>query len=109
MSDDEAPLSPLEAMEREKARLLAEAAAKQAAAAAVQRDIEEWQRLAAFAARHNLVVTPAAEIAAPANFDGTVRSLAHQYRTHPNSPYRKLRHATRKTYDRLIETIIEAA
>ncbi len=58
---DEAPLTPREAMEREKARLLKEAAAKQAEAAAIDRDLAEIDRLAALAANYNFIVTPASE------------------------------------------------
>ena len=111
---DEAPLTPREAMEREKARLLKEAAAKQAEAAAIDRDLAELERLAVLAAKYNFVVTPASGAGAAAQknerqgFDGSVASLVHHYRTDPRSPYRQLQHSTRLYYDRLIKHIVEA-
>jgi hypothetical protein len=103
-------LTHREAMEREKARLLEQAAA-------IDRDMAELDRIAA---KYNLVVSAPSSKPAPAPtaptapstlsvpyapqikgepFDGSLRGLAHCYRTNENSAYQKLRYKTRESYD----------
>jgi hypothetical protein len=41
------------------------------------------------------------------SFDGTLRALAACYQSDPDSRYRKIRYATRKTYDSLIKIIMQ--
>jgi hypothetical protein len=94
-------------MEREKTRLLEEAAAKQAAAAAIDRDMAELDRLAALAAKYNFVVVEAPPAAGKTHFaDGTVASLAHLYCTIKRSPFHKVRYKTRENYKNLVRRII---
>lgn len=106
MSED--GLTPREALEQKKARLLEAAAAKEAAAAAdraaaaaIDRDIAELERLAA---TYNLSV---ATHRSPANqiFDGSIPGLIGCYKTHPESQYKALRHGTRTSYDGLLRRI----
>jgi hypothetical protein len=90
-----------EAMEREKARLLEEAAAKQAAAEAIDRDMAEIDRLAALAARYGFVVTAPSQDGAKkegAGLDGRLTSLIDCYQVHPESSFHKLGFGTRKSY-----------
>src|SRR5258707_14976450 len=97
MSDKSTPIHR-EAMEREKARLLEEAAAKKAAAEAIDRDMAEIDRLAALAARYGLVVSAPSQGEQKkegAALDGRLTSLIQCYKTHPESGYRKLRFRTR--------------
>lgn len=42
----------------------------------------------------------------PAEFDGTIRSLAHWFKIDPDSTFRKNRYATRQHYGRLIKRIV---
>ena len=118
MSAKEA-LTPREAMEREKARLLEQAAA-------IDRDMAEIERLERMAAKYGLVLTPAAAnlTTAPTiipkvemtltsqknerqGVDGSVAGLIASYRTNEASPYKALRHGTRQSYDSKLR-IIEA-
>jgi hypothetical protein len=90
----------LEAMEREKARLLAQAAA-------VDRDMAEISRLAA---KYNLTVAPAGSTPiVPAGpslpAPQSMSDLIHVYRTAQNSPYQKLTHASRTHYNALLGLI----
>jgi hypothetical protein len=115
-------LTPREAMEREKARLLEEATAK---AAAIDRDMAEIERLGQLAAKYGLVVT-SADISAGKStamiqaaheaateprktkvkaFDGSVASLIACYKADENASYSKLRHKTRGHYDYLMGRI----
>jgi Phage integrase, N-terminal SAM-like domain len=102
--------NPRELLERERARLLAEAATKRAEAemadakaAAVERDMAELDRIAA---RYNLTVTAGT---APARSTPesplTLRSLAEWYCTDERSPYRGVRPSSRATYDKMIKQI----
>jgi hypothetical protein len=96
------------AMEREKARLLEQAAA-------IDRDMAELDRIAA---KYNLVVSapgskPTPKRARKPHKDevqvakGTLVSLVHRYRNDQRSPYRKLHYRTRLNYDSLIKRIID--
>jgi hypothetical protein len=109
-------LTPLEAMEREKARLLEEAAAKataaaaaSAAAAAIERDMAEFRRLTEkYGDVHAPVSGAAPKHGDPihaSNFDGTVGGLIARYKTDRDSSYQKLSHGTRKNYDSLLRRI----
>jgi hypothetical protein len=101
MSDE--LLQALEAMEREKVRLLEQAAA-------IERDMAEIAQLRALAAKHNVVLSaPAADPAAPTLFSAplTIRALVDRYRADVRSPYRTLRPASRKFYDRLMVKLIQ--
>jgi hypothetical protein len=116
MSDNRT-LTPREAMERERARLLAEAASKAteaaeaaATAAAIDRDMAEYDRIAA---KYN--VTESAprskqsiptQLAAEAS-SGTVGALVEQYRNNELSPYKKIRFKTREYYDALIKRLLQ--
>ena len=100
-------VSPREALECEKARLLeeAEVKAREAAdattrAAQIERDLAELDRIAA---KYNLTVrVPAKQFA-----HGTVGALADVYRHDGRSPYKKLRFKTRAFYDSSIKVILE--
>lgn len=105
MSDESAHR---EAMEREKARLLEEAAAAVAAAEAITREIEEVDRATAILAKYGFVVSappPGAQKGEGAAFDGTVRTLIASYKTHPRSGYHKLAYRTRESYDSSLRRI----
>ncbi|MCK1422763.1 hypothetical protein IVB14_22960 [Bradyrhizobium sp. 180] len=99
-----------ETMAERRARLLAEAAA-------VERDMEDLARIAA---KYNLAVSglhlPSPSIGAPAlgvltstpaTPDGpaTMLALIDLYKSHPDSPYKNLTHASRKHYDALLSMI----
>jgi hypothetical protein len=101
--NDEATLTPREEMERRKARLLEEVAAKQAAAAAIDRDIAKWDQLAELAAKYNFV---AVETPKPLAIDGSMASLVHIYRTDERSPFLQIRYKTREHYSVLIKRIV---
>ncbi len=128
------PLSRLEAMEREKARLLNEAAASDAAAKAaiaraamLDRDMAEIERLAR---EYNLVFSSAAPVPVappvpnpiftevPAGrprppavvspiVNWTIGALISCYRADEKSTYSKLRFRTRENYDGLLKRITE--
>lgn len=98
---DKSALSGREALEREQARLLEEAAAKKAAADAIARDLAELDRLAA---KYKLVVSTRSNDIRPAA-DGSVASLAQRYRE--DEKYKNLRYATRDHYDTLIKRILD--
>lgn len=98
---DKGGLSAREALEREQARLLEEAAAKKAAADAIARDLAELDRLAA---KYKLVVSAPGNDVRPAA-DGSVASLVRRYRE--DEKYQNLRYATRTYYDTLIKRILE--
>src|SRR5262249_42214525 len=96
--------SALEAMEREKARLLEEAAA-------IERDIAEFKRITA---KYNFVVDAATGNAEPRPrknegqpTDVSVAGLVHRYRTDERSRYQKLRFKTRSNYDIRIRRVLE--
>jgi hypothetical protein len=95
-------LSPREAMEREKARLLEEAAAK---AAAIDRDMAELERIVA---KYDLDLTAARKAAASSNNESEldIANLAHRYQADKNSPYARLRYRTREHYRSCLKRII---
>jgi hypothetical protein len=100
---DEALIQAIEAMQREKASLLEQAAI-------LERKIAEIAQLRALAAKHNLVVSaPAVDPTAPALGSAplTIKALMDRYLSDPRSPYLKLRPASRKFYDRLMLRIID--
>jgi hypothetical protein len=112
----ERTLNPREALERERARLLEEAAAKAAEAstaaakaAAIDRDMAELDRIAA---KYNLTVSGSSlepqkrADERPATVR-TISALAQQYRSSELSPYKKLRFKTREYYDALLKTLLE--
>jgi len=107
---DKDTLTPREAMEREKARLLEEAAAK---AAAIDRDMAELDRIAAKYGLELKAQTDAPETSAERQNnklqeDGrNVASLVRSYRNDARSSYRTLRYRTRIHYDGLIKRLIE--
>jgi hypothetical protein len=116
MADDKR--APQSDYEREKARVVAEAAAK--AAAAFDRDFAEARRLAetypgmfTFAAGGPPIGggTTVSMSAAPTRIttlsmsNETVGRLIENYRTHPESGIHKLRHATRMNYDGLLRRL----
>jgi hypothetical protein len=82
-------------MEREKARLLEEAAA-------IDRDMAEYDRIAA---KYNLGAPKSEPAPAPSSAKGSldqsesVASLVHRYRSDGRSPYLALRFQTRRDYD----------
>jgi hypothetical protein len=89
-----------EAMEREKARLLQQAAA-------VERDMAELQRLAA---KYDLVVSqpgaaPQPLVEATYKAPELILDLIQYYRTHDKSPYSKLTYASRGHYDAVFKMI----
>jgi hypothetical protein len=92
-------------MERQRNRLLEEAAAKQAAAAAIERDIAEFDRLAELARKYNFVVSPGPHKNEDHVADGTISSLAHLYRTDERSPFHQIRFRTRETYANLLKRV----
>ena len=109
--DDKGAPTPRELLERERARLLEEAATKAAEAeaaaakaAAVERDMAELDRIAA---RYNLLVSAgtAPKPAAPPS-PLSVKGLAECYRLDERSPYHTVRPSSRKTYDKMIKQII---
>jgi len=107
----EVPFSPLDVMEKQKARLLEEAAA-------IDRDIAELNRLAA---KYNLVVSaPSSDPMPPAtapvepqvknetpSLYGSIAGLAVRYKADGRSPYHRLRFKTREHYDGLIRRIVK--
>jgi hypothetical protein len=95
-------------MERERARLLEDAAAKEAAAksaaekaAAIGRDMDELDRIAA---KYNLVVRSSPE---GQSFDGSVASLVDRYQNDPHSPFPTLRYRTRENYKIFLRRIVQ--
>src|SRR5438105_13009967 len=108
---DEPVLTPLETMAREKARLLAEAAEKQAAAAIVDRDMAEIQRVSAVLAKYNMGVTTLASDPSKSEphetFDGTINGLISAYKSHPQSPFQKLRYKTRTSYEYFFVALVQ--
>jgi hypothetical protein len=100
---------PRRALERERNRLLEEAAAKQAAAAAIERDMAELDRLAALAAKYNLVLKEAPTSSQgnePRAADGTVAELARLYLSDERSPLHQIRFMTRDNYKNVIRRIV---
>jgi hypothetical protein len=102
MSDEEALRNHRHAMERAKARIFEEAAAK---AAAIDRDMAELERIAA---EYNLTVT--LPDAGPKDGEAdngrmSVAELIAAYKSNPESPYRALRFKTRENYDSLLRRI----
>ena len=102
---DEQPTSILEALKREKARLLEQAAA-------VDRDMEELTRLAT---KYNFVVTvdntktgeirPAHPEATKSTAPETLSDLIKVYKTHEKSGFQNLTHASRNHYTNLLNLI----
>jgi hypothetical protein len=94
-----------ELLERERARLLVEAAAKAAEAEAaaakaaeVERDMADLDRIMAkyMTADSDAPLSPL-----------TIADLAERYRTDERSPYQTVRSSSRKTYDKLIKSLIQ--
>jgi hypothetical protein len=94
---DEAALTPREALERKKARLLEEVAA-------VEREMAERDQLAALAAKYNVALVEPQQNENQASSE-TVPSLAQRYRADERSPYQQLRHKTRQGYDSLLRRL----
>jgi hypothetical protein len=89
---DEAALTPRQALQRKRARLLEELA-----------ELDRVAELAELAAKHNFVL-----VEAPSSGKTTayaVASLVHCYRTDERSPYQRLRHKTRESYECLLRRL----
>jgi hypothetical protein len=94
---DEAALTPDQALERKRARLLEELA-----------ELDRLAELAKLAAKHNFALVelpPQSEKTDPQAAERTVASLAHCYRSDQRSPYQQLRHKTRESYDCLLRRL----
>jgi hypothetical protein len=85
----------LEAMERERARHLEQAAA-------LERDMADIARLAS---KYNLIVTASDAADAGATAPVSMVDLIRKYRNAADSPYKRLTHASRKHYDALLSLI----
>jgi hypothetical protein len=111
-------------MSNDLAKSIAEKKARLAEqAAAIERDLAELAELERLAAKHNLVVSavpPATTIdplwAAPATTpqpphpgypwepeSGTFDALVLSYRTHPSSPFHKLKHRVKNNYNQIFD------
>jgi putative NADH-flavin reductase len=95
---DKTALTPREALEQKKARLMEEAAA-------IDRDMAELDRVAAILAKYDLIVSPRGAKpeqpnSQPQNGKGqtieTMASLVARYKADANSPYHQLRYRTRR-------------
>jgi hypothetical protein len=106
-----------EAMEAEKARRLAEAEAT------IERDMaHDFAEIARLTSKYNLVVTAPGDPAQPSpllvsesptepeppfrHFDGTFGGLIQSYRTHPDSPYQRLKFKVRLNYDTSLNRLV---
>jgi hypothetical protein len=96
-----------EALEREKARLLEEAAAKQAAAEEIDHDLAEIDRLATKYPHLFAGNQASAQKDERQTVDRTVASLITNYKADPQSSYQHLRYRTRQNYDSLMKRILE--
>jgi hypothetical protein len=112
--DDGNALTPREALERKKARVLEEAEA-------IDREIAAIERLEREAAKYGLVLTaanlttaqpiiPKVEMVLSQNnerqtIDRSVAAVIASYRSNKASPYQALRHATRQSYDSKLRII----
>jgi len=116
---DKGTLTPREALEREKARVLEQAAAE---AAAIDRQLAAIERLEREAAKYGLVLAAAGAKPAPQIIPKTEATLESQnnerqtsnrsvaaliasYRSDEASPYQALRHATRQSYESRLRVI----
>jgi hypothetical protein len=94
-----------EAIEQKRARLAEQAAA-------IEREMSELadlERLAALAAKHNLIVSPAPVAPKEGDAVQTVAELVECYRADPRSKYHKLRFKVRQNYDGGINRIVADA
>jgi hypothetical protein len=98
--------SPLEVMERERAKHLKLAAEHSAKAAELDRDIADYNRLNK---TYGFVMAAPPEAAPPpaaaANSIELLSDLIERYRTDDRSPFKNLRYASRKHYEHLMERI----
>jgi hypothetical protein len=98
---DEATLTPREALERKKARLLEEVAA-------VDREMAEHDQLAALAEKYpDQFAALAAKLRKNESVSAGINllSLIERYRSHERSAYRQLRHKTRESYESLLRRL----
>ena len=98
MSDERA-LTPREILERQKARLLEEAAA-------IDRDMAKLDELAELAAKYNLTVSASQNVESK-SAGQSIASLVDRYRADERSPYHNLQYRTRISYDTLIKRILK--
>jgi hypothetical protein len=101
----EEKLTPREAMDRERTRLIEEAVAKEAAAKvaiakaeAIARDMADYDRLAA---KYNFV----RDLKLRSGGE-SVASVAHRYQTDDKSPFKRLRYRTKENYRGLLRRIV---
>src|SRR5438477_6974134 len=106
---DEQPQSPRELLERERTRLLHEAAVKEAAAreaaekaAAIEHDLAELDRIAA---KYNLVVQASQDAE---SYLETVADLALVYQQHSKSPWQELGFASRTSYGYFLKYLVRS-
>src|SRR5262245_12121163 len=67
---------------------------------------KDWISDRCVALQDEMLVWANGGIPTVSNFDGTLRALAACYQSDPDSRYRKIRIATRRTYDGLIKRIV---